>query len=581
MRGITTSVRLQQAVLAAALVVPAILFGAAIWQNRRDVTREGHDMIARTGAVMQEHARKVFETAELTIGRVDDHVEGESWAVIGQPATSAFLNRLKAPMDQLVSVWVADADGVVRAGSQDWPAGGSLASRDFFQQEKAGPGGLMITAPFTGVATATSSFALIQRRTTPDGHFDGTVHAAISPAYFNRFYQEIAPPGKHVAALILGDGFILAREPATPGQSQLRDGSATREAIRTGTLSGVQDVLGAGGVPMVIAVRKVGAYPAYVVFAVPQAALLRRWYHNVSIYGAVAAAAAFTLLAVAYLALRRAQAEQNALIRLEEASRQRLAAEQRLRHAQRMDAVGQLTGGVAHDFNNLLTAILGNLELMQRVAAMHGVGPDAAARIQRLTATAMKAVQRGATLTKSLLAFSRNQPLQPRPLDANALLADFMDLVRQAVGQSIAVSFDPAGRLPPCIADPAELEAAILNLAINARDAMGGAGSLRLRTAAVTLDAAALAGNTEARPGPFVAIEVVDSGGGMTQDVAAKAFEPFFTTKPIGQGTGLGLSQVYGFVRQLGGHVALVSAPGQGAAITLYLPAAPTSGGVS
>jgi signal transduction histidine kinase len=570
---LTTPVRLQQAVFVAALVVPALLFGAAIWQNRRDVTREGHDMIARTGAVMQEHARKVFETAELTIGRVDDRVDDESWDVIAEPGTSAFLRRLKAPMDQLVSVWVADADGTVRAGSQPWAAGGTLAPRDFFQGQKAAPIGLAITGPFTGVATGTPSFAIIRRRTTPDGRFDGTIHAAISPAYFTRFYAEIAPPGEHMAALLLANGTLLARQPADPGQPILPEDSASREAIRVGTLNGVQDVVGAGGMPLVIAVRKVGAYPAYVVFAVPRAALLKRWYRNVSIYGAVAAAAALTLLGVSYLALRRAQAEQDALIRLEEASRQRLAAEQRLRHSQRMDAVGQLTGGVAHDFNNLLTAILGNLELMQRVPAMAGVTPEAAARIQRLTATAMKAVQRGAALTKSLLAFSRKQPLQPRPLDANALLLDFMDLVRQAVGQGIEVSFQPADTLPPCLSDPAELEAAVLNLAINARDAMNGTGQFRLRTTAVALDAAALAGNTEARPGTFVAIEVADTGPGMTPDVAAKAFEPFFTTKPVGQGTGLGLSQVYGFVRQLGGHVTLGSAPGQGAVITLYLPA--------
>ena len=199
-------------------------------------------------------------------------------------------------------------------------------------------------------------------------------------------------------------------------------------------------------------------------------------------------------------------------------------------------------------------------------------GPHTAARIARLTTTAMKAVQRGAALTKSLLAFSRKQPLQPCLLDANALLLEFLELVRQALGAGIKVTFEPAAVLPPCFADAAELEAAILNLAINARDAMDGPGWLRLRTAVATLDAGALAGNPEAHPGTFVAIEVADSGSGMSPEVAANAFEPFFTTKPIGQGTGLGLSQVFGFVRQLGGHVGLVSAPGQGTVITLYLP---------
>ena len=153
-------------------------------------------------------------------------------------------------------------------------------------------------------------------------------------------------------------------------------------------------------------------------------------------------------------------------------------------------------------------------------------------------------------------------------------MLDFMDLLRQAAGPGVDVVFEPAGALPRCIADPAELEAALLNLAINARDAMDGAGVLRLTTSLVRLDAAALEYNNEANPGAFVAIAVADSGGGMAPEVAAKAFEPFFTTKPVGKGTGLGLSQVYGFVRQLGGHVRIASEAGRGTTVTLYLPVA-------
>ncbi len=577
-----SSVRLHRALLLAALVVPALLFAAAAWQNHRDVLREGSDGIVRTCAVMQEHARKVFETAELTIGWVDDRIDDEDWPTIASPATSEFLHRLRSSMDQIVSLWVADGDGIVRAGSQPWPAGSGIGPREFFQRQRTATG-LGISAPFRGVATGLPSFAVIRRRTVPNGAFDGTVHAAIDPAYFTRFYQQAAPPGGHVAALILTDGIVLAREPAN-GDQTLDAGSAVQQAIASGALGGAYEGVGAGGKPLIYAVRPVGTYPVYVVFAVPKSALLERWRRNLRIYGLVAGAAAATLLAVSYLALRRAQAEQSALILLEEAGRQRLEAEQQLRHSQRMDAVGQLTGGIAHDFNNLLTAILGNLELIQRAAVMPSA--DVGPRVMRLSTTAMKAVQRGAALTKSLLAFSRKQPLNPRPVDANRLLLDFMDLVRQAAGPGVEVAFEPTACLPACVADPAELEAAVLNLTINARDAMTveatgcdpcaqgtGAKRLRVRTSAVHLDEAALVGNADARPGLFVAIEIADTGMGMTGEVARKAFEPFFTTKPIGRGTGLGLSQVHGFVHQLRGHVSLISEVGTGTIITLYLPA--------
>ncbi len=566
----TSSVRLHQLLLAAAVVVPLLLFGAAAWQNHEDVLREGRDAIQRTAAVMQEHARKVFETAELAIGQVDERIDDLEWPKIGAPATSEFLRRLKAPMDQLVSIWVADADGVVRAGSQSWAPGSGIAARDFFQAQRAADQGTYIGTAFRGAATSMASFAIIRRRTRPGAEFDGTIHVAASPDYFSRFYAEAAPPFDHVGLLMRADGAVLAREPANPAAPSMiaADSPLMRRLADPASRDGVLFDVATSGIGQEYAIRKVGAYPLYVVFSVAQPVLLGRWYRNLRVYGAVAGGAALTLLVVSWLSLRRAQAEQAALARLRAEIGQRQAAEQQLRHAQRMDAVGQLTGGVAHDFNNLLTAILGNLELIQRAATL----PDGQEKIKRLAMTAMKAVQRGSTLTKSLLAFSRKQPLQPRAIDANGQLQDFLELVRQAVGVGITVEFDPAPGLPLCVADPAELEAAVLNLAINARDAMPDGGTLRIATAAARLTAEDLAGNAEAKPGRFVAVAVRDTGSGMSADVAAKAFEPFFTTKPIGQGTGLGLSQVFGFARQLGGHVTIESGPGQGTGITLFLP---------
>jgi PAS domain S-box-containing protein len=244
----------------------------------------------------------------------------------------------------------------------------------------------------------------------------------------------------------------------------------------------------------------------------------------------------------------------------------RRRAEEELRHAQKMEAVGQLTGGVAHDFNNLLTAILGSLAMLERYTA----GEE---RATRLLEAARQATRRGAQLSHHLLAFARRQPLRTEPVDSGALLRESATLIRRALGETVALTMRLDPGLPPCRADAAQLQAAVLNLVLNARDAMAEeGGTLAIGNFLAELNAVALAGNADARPGAFVAISVRDTGSGMAPEVMARVFEPFFTTKEVGKGTGLGLSQVYGFVRQLGGHVTLESWPGQGTTVTLWLP---------
>ncbi len=248
-------------------------------------------------------------------------------------------------------------------------------------------------------------------------------------------------------------------------------------------------------------------------------------------------------------------------------TRQRTLEEQ-LRQAQKMEAVGQLTGGIAHDFNNLLTGIVGALALLQRrVEAGRTEG------LERYTGVAMASAQRAAALTQRLLAFARRQPLDPRPVEANRLVGSMEELLRRTLGPAISLEMTLAPELWPTLCDPNQLENAILNLAINARDAMPEGGRLMIETANAQLDAAyARAQGGEVRPGDYVAIGVSDTGTGMPPEVLERAFEPFFTTKPLGQGTGLGLSMLYGFVRQSGGHVRIFSEPGQGTCFRLYLP---------
>ncbi|MDA8248096.1 MAG: ATP-binding protein, partial [Rhodospirillales bacterium] len=232
----------------------------------------------------------------------------------------------------------------------------------------------------------------------------------------------------------------------------------------------------------------------------------------------------------------------------------------------KMETVGQLTGGVAHDFNNLLTAILGGADLLTRRLT----GLDETSR--RVLAGISDAAQRGAALVHRLLAFSRKQALRPEVTDVNRLIAGMSELLRRTLGEQIAVETVLAGGLWRTSIDRNQLENAILNLAVNARDAMPDGGRLTLETGNTLLDDEYAATNPEAKPGQFVLVAVSDSGAGMNAEVMRRAFEPFFTTKPEGAGTGLGLSQVYGFVRQSGGTVKIYSEPGQGTTVKLYLP---------
>jgi signal transduction histidine kinase/FixJ family two-component response regulator len=238
-----------------------------------------------------------------------------------------------------------------------------------------------------------------------------------------------------------------------------------------------------------------------------------------------------------------------------------------LRESQKMQAIGQLTGGIAHDFNNLLTVMLGNLELARmKLEPQHPL----TAHIER----SLWAAQRGGTLTGQLLAFARKQPLAPAPIDLSANLPELVPLLKRTLGEHIEVRFVDSAGLWLAMADPAQLESAVLNLALNARDAMPGGGRLTIELANKVLDGEYARAHAEVVAGDYVMVAVSDTGHGMTPDIVARVFEPFFTTKTEGRGTGLGLAMVFGFVKQSGGHVKIYSEPGEGTSVKLYLPRA-------
>jgi CheY-like chemotaxis protein len=231
-----------------------------------------------------------------------------------------------------------------------------------------------------------------------------------------------------------------------------------------------------------------------------------------------------------------------------------------------MEAIGQLSGGIAHDFNNLLMIVLGNLETAQRNAR------ESSPNLQRSIANAMRGAQRAAALTSRLLAFSRRQALDPKPIDLNRFLSGTVDFLQRSLGETIRIEHVGTAGLWQVELDTNQLETALVNLAINARDAMPDGGRLTIETANVWIDEDYCRSNPETTPGQYVAICVTDTGIGMNAETINRAFEPFFTTKEIGQGTGLGLSQVYGFVKQSGGHVKLYSEVNIGTTVKLYFP---------
>ncbi len=303
--------------------------------------------------------------------------------------------------------------------------------------------------------------------------------------------------------------------------------------------------------------------------------------HERLIIGLAAQAAIAVEKARLYQAAQREIAErklaEDRLRDLNETLEQRVAAEvaerakveEALRQAQKMEAVGQLTGGIAHDFNNLLTVVTGNIDLANRALVAAGVTD---ARSRRALDSAFKGAERAAALTQRLLAFSRRQPLAPKQLDVDKLIVGMSDLLNRSLGETVELEIVTSPGLWRIEADPNQLESSILNLAVNARDAMPRGGQLTIESANARLDEAYTAQHAEVAPGQYVVISVSDTGSGMSKEVVDRVFEPFYTTKEVGKGTGLGLSMVYGFVKQSGGHIKVYSEEGHGTTIKLYLP---------
>jgi signal transduction histidine kinase/CheY-like chemotaxis protein len=552
------------------VLVPLLLLAILGQVAYRTEVRTARRGLLQTLDLVYEHAIKTFDTHKLVATYTSEVVRGltdqdiESRAPVLRPQ----LARLIAGLPQVTNAWVIDASGRPLVAARPIPVGLDARDRDYFQAQLPPGARPHVSQLLRGKATDAIFFQLAWRREDPPGTFRGVTAVSVEPEYFRAFHGRVTAGAGYSMGLFRNDGVALVRFP-TPmadllGASQRATGLEKEVAAHphSGLYFGASNF---DGERRLVAYRSVPDYAIYVTAGLPWSSVVRSWRGTMLSYLAFGAPGTLALFLLSLSAYRHARREHAMLGKLQQEARRREQAEDALRQSQKMEAVGRLTGGIAHDFNNLLTVVIGNLDML-----IKRLGPEDA-RVRRSASLAKEGALRAAMLTQRLLAFSRRQPLEPQRVDLNQLVSGMTELVHRTLGEKISVHTKVEPDLPAAYVDPNQLESAILNLAVNSRDAMPAGGELTVSTARVDVDEEGGA----AAPGSYVAVTVADTGSGIPLALQDKVFEPFFTTKPHGQGTGLGLSQVYGFIKQSGGYVQLTSEPGRGASITILIPRAP------
>jgi two-component system NtrC family sensor kinase len=440
----------------------------------------------------------------------------------------------------------------------------SFADRPQYTTARDGNRNLIIGEPLGGRVTGEPVVIVSRARATLDGSFDGVIAIGISLNRFTEFYRGITSVQENSVTLLRTDGVVLVRQPAiTTGASRLSPATAFMRSVRSGAMfhhsAGELD-----GIERMHTLAQVGTYPVFVSYGLSLKALRGTWLIDLLFFGIFAALTSIGLFLVTLLALRRLRNEQRVVAQWQDEVHRREQAEHALWQTQKMEALGQLTGGVAHDFNNLLMVISGNMELLKRKAG--GVGAD------RQIKAIEHAARNGEALTRKLLAFSRRGLAKATSIDLEAFAAKIIDLLKPSLPQDVEIVAKLSHDIWPVRVDAYDLELSVVNVVLNARDAMPGGGTVTLSAQNRTLRGDDP--KTEHLSGDFVALSIGDAGTGIPPENLSRVFEPFFTTKQVGRGTGLGLSQVYGFTKQNSEAVTIDSTVGRGTTVTLYLPRA-------
>ncbi len=554
------SLRLLRAILLASVILPAALFSYAAWLAYRSNEDSAERQIDKTRDIVTEHALKIFEsversiaeTAEIIRGMSDDQIRAE------QSVLHDRLKRLSDGSEQIKSMWIFDKDGQALVNSILYPSPpGSFADRDYFKGPMEHDVGVFVgrtlqpRPPFGGAPF----FSVSMRRPAPDGSFVGVINASVLPDYFEGFYAKVGRDSGSYAALVREDGAILARYPAIDSNDlTVKTDGLIGRAMTAGSVEGTVTVVSAlDGIERRVAYRKLPKLPVYVYAGLETRAIRNMWLSQLGAYLLVGLPATAALIAIVVLALARTR-------RLYEEAGRRAVAEKALKQAQRLESLGRLTGGVAHDFNNLLMVVGGSVQKLRR---RHTDLQD-----RRTFDMIDSAVAKGAGLTRQLLSFSRRHNVAAKLVDLGDAVSKFADVLRQSVRSDTTIVIEPPPEPVVVQIDPNEFEIALLNLALNARDAMPEGGRITVSIRTETLK------NFGPRrlTGEYAILGFADTGVGIPMEIRDRIFEPFFTTKPVDRGTGLGLSQIYGFVQQSNGAITLESEIGRGTRFDLFFP---------
>ena len=565
-----------------ALLVGSIVFGlvmagtiALILEFRSREIQDARRGLGNINTVLAEATSRALQSVDLVLLAVVGDLKTSGSATPGgierlrddRRAHDMLRARVEA-LTQLNAISLVDVQGNVVAFSRAFPAPAiNLSDREHFRRLMSGE----VTEPFLSEpvenrGTGEWTVYLSRRIVDTSGAVVGLAYGAVELKYFLDLYGSLDISRDSSVALWRHDGTLLARRPMLAGGIGRRFATMAVDSLTAGSPPLVYETdESIDGQSRMVARRIVPDFPVAIVTTLNMRGVLAEWRRGsavLALFGVLLAGA----VVVAMVALSR---QFSAFEQVAQATRETVTAvqglhevEAQLRQSQKLEAMGQMTSGVAHDFNNLLTVVIGNLDRLGRLLQS---GPE---EPRRYLDGARAGADRAAGLTHRLLAFSRRQPLEAKSVDVNATVEGMADILRQTLGSNMAIAFDLAPDLATVRADPNSLESALLNLVVNARDAMTSGGT-------VTIETCALKSDTPAR---HIALTVADTGTGMPPEVTRRALEPFFTTKRPGVGTGLGLPQVYGFVRETGGDVVIDSTEGVGTRVRLTLPCETTDG---
>ncbi len=580
-----------------AFVVFAVVLGVTynqLTELRSATLDDAHRQMTRLDMVLAEHTGRAMETVSFLLRNVTDpggiSAHGAAWQADPTAARDGLRRRISG-VRQLLALEVADTEGHILISTRAMP-GETLPAigLSLLQRHVADPAlGLQLSEPLRLEDGSWTTLATL-RVDGPNKNFEGIVVAYINLPYFEDFYKAVDLPENGAIILHRRDGLILASYPHDDmayGRSYA-DLPPFRDILSRGIAGTVVMDSPRDSSRRILAIRALRTVPLAVGVSVDEHAVLAGWRRQTTVLTGASIGIALAIGGLMLLLAHRSREMQSLLAtsvqargeaeaantRMAVQMEERARAEAALLHSQRVEAVGQLTGGVAHDFNNLLTILLGNIELMQSQ-------PATAVVTQRLS-TMRAAAERGARLTHDLLAFARRRAPTADDVDLGALLRGMQPLLASAMGTKIDLALDIDDATPPVHVDAAQIELVVLNLAINARNAMPLGGTLRIATRFVLLadggapnsapNSAPDSAPDSAPAGRYVSLRMSDSGAGMSPEVLRRAFDPYFTTKAPGDGSGLGLSQVYGIVRQAGGQVRIDSVQNQGTTVEVHLP---------